>query len=41
MERNISMNISSDSIDKAIEKVNQLIKLLREAQEIADSLFTK
>ena len=38
MEKEIMINLNSKAIDQAIEKANQLVELLREAQQIIGSL---
>lgn len=39
MEQKVDINLDSESLDKAIEKANRLVELLREVQQIVDSLF--
>lgn len=39
MEREIAICFDSKALDDAIEKANQLVELLREAQQVVDSLF--
>ena len=38
VEKEIMINLNSKAIDQAIEKANQLVELLREAQQIIGSL---
>lgn len=35
----VTVNVDSTSLDEAIEKANRLVELLREVQQIIDSLF--
>lgn len=39
MDRNVTLNVNTKSLDEAIQKMSQLVELLREAEQIADSLF--
>lgn len=38
MEKKIDVSLDSEALDNAIEKANRLIELLREVQQIVDSL---
>lgn len=38
MERKIDISLNSEALDNAIEKTNPLVELLREVQQIVDSL---
>lgn len=38
MERKVDIDLNSEALDEAIEKANRLVALLREAQQIIDSL---
>lgn len=38
MEQEVHIDLNTESLDKTIEKANRLVELLREAQQIADSL---
>lgn len=39
MKKEIKINVNTDDFDKAIKKANRLVELLREAQDIVNSLF--
>lgn len=41
MDETVKVGIDVEPIDEAIEKANQLCKLLREAQQLIDSLLGK
>lgn len=38
MEQKVDINLDSGALDNAIEKANRLVELLREVQQIVDSL---
>lgn len=38
MERKIDIVLDSEALDEAIKKANRLVELLREVQQIVDSL---
>lgn len=38
MEQKVDIRLDSEALDNAIEKANRLAELLREAQQIVDSL---
>lgn len=38
MEQKVKISLDSKELDQAIEKANRLIELLREVQQIIDSL---
>lgn len=38
MEQKVDINLDSGALDSAIEKANRLVELLREVQQIVDSL---
>lgn len=38
MEQKVEIGLNSETLDEAIEKANQLVGLLREVQQIIDSL---
>ena len=39
VKQQIDIKVNVDDLDKAIEKANRLVELLREAQNIVNSLF--
>lgn len=39
MEQKVAISLDSEALDNAIEKANRLVELLREVQQIVDSLF--
>lgn len=39
VKNQIEINVNANGLDEAIEKANRLVELLREAQNIANSLF--
>ncbi len=41
MEKTIKIEVNSDELDSIIEKANRLVEILREAQQIVNSLSTK
>lgn len=41
MESKVEVEVCTEDLDEAIEKANRLVELLREAQQIIDSLFGK
>lgn len=38
MEQKVEISLNSESLDNAVEKANRLVELLREVQQIVDSL---
>lgn len=38
MEQKVAIRLDSEELDNAIEKANRLVELLREVQQIVDSL---
>ena len=41
MKKEVEISLDSKALDQAIEKANRLAELLREVQQIIDSLFGK
>ena len=39
VKNQIEINVNANGLDEAIEKANRLVELLREAQNIVNSLF--
>lgn len=39
MEKEVTIKINDEELDVAIEKAKQLVELLKEAQQVIDSLF--